>query len=181
MPSIIDVRNKINSAIRNAVGTGEIVPVAHANVLDDPSNNNGVLQYVDARTKRETGVISSLAGAEPGWNWTGAPGRYTLLDFETNYKIVHLKWVLSRASAATSLRELIATTGIPSAIRPTGVTFLPIAVNMPRANQPTRIFNSVLELHSDGAMYINFQNFLIGSSTPTGAPYTVYINTSYIL
>ena len=180
MPSINDVRNKINIAIRNAVGTGEIVPVAHANVLDDQTNNNGVLQYVDARTKRETGVITTLGG-EPGWNYTGAPGRYTLLDFGANNKIVHLKWVLTRENAALNTRELIATTGIPSAIRPTGVTFLPVAVNMPRAGNPTRIFNSVLELHPDGAMFINFQSFTIGSVTSTISSYTVHINTSYIL
>ena len=176
MPSIFDVRNKINSAIRNAEGTGEIVPVDHANVLDDPENNDGVLQYVRARTNRQTGVLTSLLGAEPGWGFTGM-GIYTLLDFQTN-NIVHLKWVLTRTSGTRVPVNPVSVGGLPAAIRPSTDIYIPVVL---RESPPAGVLFSfsaqtlLFKPNGDITLYIDSNS---GSTLQTPV-YNVYINATY--
>ena len=180
MPSLSDVRNKINSAIRNAEGTGEIVPVAHANVLDDTENNDGVLQYVNARTKWQTGVLTSLTGAEPDWDWTGAVGRWTTLDFGNNYKIVHLRWILTREAGARSHVDPVAEGGLPAAIRPSTDVYIPVVLRDSRSftTPIVRFSPQTLRFNPDGDI-----TFLRDPNTGfiyVGDPvYTVYINATY--
>ena len=178
MPFISDVRNKINSAIRNAVGTGEIVPVAHANVLDDPVNNDGVLQYVDARTKRQTGVLTSLPDAEPGWGWTGAVGRSTILDFGNHYKIVHLKWVLTRTAGARVHVDPVAKGGLPTAIRPPADIYIPVVLRDSTSVGGSARFSPQTLLFKPNGDITLYRDTGTGSTLQAPA-YTVYVNATY--
>jgi hypothetical protein len=147
MTTITQARNKINAGIRDAVGgVGTITPVIHANVLDDTTNNDGVLQYIAHQTRETYTQFTPFPGLQAGWSQSGN-GFYNIF----RDRMISMNVRLTRT--ASTVENNLISNAVTTALRPSADIALPVSV-MQVGGSGTVYTNGVLRLLADGNMRV---------------------------